>query len=135
MHTRLRIRLLAVGGLGVPTIVKDGEERLDLVLLADGQEIVHTLLQSLRVVLIDYTAQINTQGVKAQLLGPTQLLVDLVGFISVLAPHLDLIDRTGIDVIDTRQPRQLRIPSIGLFLTPALSDRRLLRLHRLLAGP
>ena len=70
VNTRLRIRLFTISRLGVPAIIEDGEERLDLVFLTDGQEIVHTLLQALRIILINNTAQIDTQGIESQLLGP-----------------------------------------------------------------
>ena len=120
VHTGLGSGLLAVGRLGLPAVVEEDEQRADAVLRADAQEVVHALLEARGVVLVDHTAQEDAHGGEAELLCPSELLVDLGVVIGIAAPHLDLIDGSGGNIVAARHPGELRVPGVGLVGAPAV---------------
>ena len=119
VNTDLWLRLLAVARLSVPAVVEEDEERPDAVTVADREEVVHALLQSLRVMLVDDAAEEDAHGLEAELLSPSELFVDLRMVVRVLAPHLYLVDGCGGNIVAAGEPGQLRIPGIGFGLRPS----------------
>ncbi len=91
--------------------------------VAYREEVVHALLQALGVVGIDHTAQEHAHGLEAELLCPTQFLVDGGVIVGVFAPHLNLVDGVGGDVVAARQPRVLLVPVVSLLCTPTAGQR------------
>ena len=99
VHTRLGRRLTSVAGLSKPVVVEKYKEGLDAVALADIQEVFHVVFELRRTMLPDDAAQKYTQRIEAQLLGPTQLFVNLLGIIRGLAPHLYLVDSRSGNIV------------------------------------
>ena len=85
---------------------------------ADVQEIVHALFQPFCVVVPDHAAEEDAHRVEAQFLGPSQFLVDLGVVVGVGAPHFNLVDGCGRDIVATRLPALFRIPGGCLFRCP-----------------
>lgn len=80
---------------------------------ADGEEVIHPNLQSLRIMGIDHAAEKHAQSLEAQLLGPSQFLADGGMVVGGLASHLYLILGVGRNIIAASHPRIMRIPLDG----------------------
>ena len=76
VDTRLGSRLLAIGRFGIPAVVEEDEEGLDMMLVGDGEVFIHVLFECLWFVLPNYATEIDAHEVEAKFFCPTEFAVD-----------------------------------------------------------
>ena len=122
MDAWLRSRLRSISRLGVPAVVEEDEEGLDMMLVGDGEVLIYVLFERLGFVLPNYATEIDAHEVESQLLCPTQFTVDGGSIKGGRLPHLDLVDGcTGLEIA-SRTIGMRCIPLFSLFFRPRLID-------------
>ena len=68
--------MLAIGRFGIPAVVEEDEEGLDMMLVGDGEVFIHVLFERLWFVLPNYATEIDAHEVEAQFFCLTEFAVD-----------------------------------------------------------
>ena len=76
MDAWLRSRLRSISRLGVPAVVEEDEEGLDMMLVGYGEVVVDVLFEGLGFVLPNYATEIDAHEVEAQFFSPAEFAVD-----------------------------------------------------------
>ena len=76
VDTWFRSRLLAIGRFGIPAVVEEDEEGLDMMLVGDGEVFIHVLFERLGFVLPNYATEIDAHEVEAKFFCPAEFAVD-----------------------------------------------------------
>ncbi len=119
VHARFRSVLLAEMRIRIPARIEEHEQRLDLVLRGDVEELIDSPLITLGVLLPRQIMQEHPHRRHAEPFGPAELLVDRFRIERLGLPHLELVDRGCRNVVAADQPWLLRVPLVGLRLGPA----------------
>ena len=122
MDAWLRSRLRSISRLGVPAVVEEDEEGLDMMLVGDGEVLIYVLFERLGFVLPNYATEIDAHEVESQLLCPTQFTVDGGSIKGGRLPHFYLVDSAARLEITSCAIRMRCIPLFSLFFRPRLID-------------
>src|SRR3954447_23071973 len=96
--------LLAKLGIGIPYGIKQDEDWLDAMFLADVQERVDALLKAFGILLPQQIVKKNAHGIEADGFGPAEFGIDAFGIEAIGLPHFQLIDRGRGDVVAADEP-------------------------------
>ena len=121
MDVRPRLGLLAGLGAGVPAVIQQHEHRPNAVLVANRQELVDPFAESLGVLAVGNVVQIYAKDVKADSLGPGELLVDRLGIERICLPELKLVDRGSRRLVAPGQPGLGGVPLGRPLFGPSLA--------------
>ena len=108
----------------IPARVEQHEDRPDVMLGRNRQELVDSFLKALRILLPKQIVQKHAHRVHADALSPAQLAVVRRRVKRVGLPHLQLVDGIRRQIVRAHQPRLRVVPGLGLRLAPALLRAR-----------
>ncbi len=124
VYARRGRMLFAQFRIWIPTRIEQHKQRLDMVLVRNGQKRTHAFLKPRAVLLPKQIMQEHAHRRHAQTLRPTQLQVDPLWVERIRLPHLQFVNGVGRQIVAADRPRLLRIPGIGLLSGPARWLRR-----------
>src|SRR4029078_3253441 len=106
-HARAALRTAL--RIGIPDAVEEDDDRADVVLRGNLEDLIDSLEEAFAVVLPRQVVEEDAGRVHSDGLGPAELAVDRFGIERVGLPHFKLVDRRAGDEVRTDQPGLLRV--------------------------
>src|SRR5580698_4263543 len=127
VYARTRRMLLAGMWKRIPDRIKENEERTDMVLVADFEELIHAMQEARRVLCPEQVVQKDTHGIHAQALRPAEFSVDRRQIEGVDLPHFQFVNGRARKEVAANEPGLMRIPFVGMSFGPTAGNRGVVR--------
>src|ERR1700721_507591 len=89
-------------------------------LVGNGKKGINSLAETCGIMLPKQIGRKHAHGIHANLLRPSQFLINFLRIKGLGLPHFELVDSICGNVIAADRPSLSRVPSIGLFFRPTL---------------